>query len=113
MASGVWFNAKTEAYCQGNTAEGFVFGRCEVDRTGQMYFLPDKQQQGEQAAANSGSSSASSSASASPSPSKQQQQQQQEQKGGKASSIGEQLMDEEIAECPSPANSPGEQLTMF
>ena len=108
MASGVWFNAKTEAYCQGNTAEGFVFGRCEVDRTGQMYFLPDKQQQGEQAAANSGSSSASSSASASPSPSKQQGQ-----KGGKASSIGEQLMDEEIAECPSPANSPGEQLTMF
>ena len=111
MASGVWFNAKTEAYCQGNTAEGFVFGRCEVDRTGQMYFLPDKQQQGEQAAANSGSSSASSSASASPSPSKQQGQ--QGQKGGKASSIGEQLMDEEIAECPSPANSPGEQLTMF
>jgi hypothetical protein len=83
-----------------------------VDRTGQMYFLPDKQQQGEQAAANSGSSSASSSASASPSPSKQQQGQ-QGQKGGKASSIGEQLMDEEIAECPSPANSPGEQLTMF
>jgi len=96
MASGVWFNTKTDAYCQGNTAEGFVFGRCEVDRTGQMYFLPDKKQ--DQAAA----ADSSSCYSASPSPSKQQQKQ-----------LGEQLVDEEVAECPSPANSPGEQLRMF
>lgn len=64
MASGVWFNAKTEAYCQGNTAEGFTFGKCEVDATGQMYFLPDK------SGAQPGGSSSVSSASASPSPAK-------------------------------------------
>jgi hypothetical protein len=61
-----------------------------------MYFLPDKDQQ--QAAADSNSNY-----SASPSPSKGQQ--------GKK--MGEQLVDEEVAECPSPANSSGEQLAMF
>ena len=46
MASGVWFNAETEQYCQEVEDHGFVYGKCMVTN-GQMYFVPDASEENE------------------------------------------------------------------
>ena len=131
MASGVWFNQKTEKYCQGNTAEGFVYGVCQVDRTGQMYaatdvvlscrrvpslpsdcfrrhryFLPDTAAKNSPAAGEgSDPASSGSDPASSPSPTKPEQLEDEEAAGEK----------DIVKECPSPADSPttANMLTMF
>ena len=132
MASGVWFNQKTEKYCQGNTAEGFVYGVCQVDRTGQMYaatdadvlscrrvsslpsdcfrrrryFLPDTAAKNSPAAGEgSDPASSGSDPASSPSPTKPEQLEDEEAAGEK----------DIVKECASPADSPttANMLTMF
>ena len=42
MASGVWFNASAEKYCQEVEGRGFVYGQTMIAGNGQMYFVPDE-----------------------------------------------------------------------
>merc|ERR1711871_846511 len=42
MASGVWFNAAAEKYCQEVEGRGFVYGQTMIAGNGQMYFVPDE-----------------------------------------------------------------------